>query len=162
MEEIKIESLIRKHRLDELPEEDKLLLNQAARAAEKAYAVYSKFKVGAAVLLKNDEIVTGSNQENIAYPSGLCAERVAVFYAGAKYPDVAVDTVAVIATSEQMKVLSPISPCGACRQALKEYEDRHKHSIRMLLKGDDDVVLEVHSIGDLLPLSFNQLGLKKE
>jgi cytidine deaminase len=162
MEELKIVSTVRKYQFSELPDSDKNLLKKASDIAKDAYAVYSEFKVGAAVLLENGEIITGSNQENIAYPSGLCAERVAVFYAGAQYPGIKINTIAVIATSSKLNVVSPISPCGACRQALKEYEDRHNQPIRILLKGDDDVVFEVMSIGDLLPLSFNQQGLKKE
>ena len=109
-----------------LPEDEIILVNQSREAAKRAYAPYSKFQVGAAVLLENGEIITGTNQENAAYPSGLCAERVAVFYANSKYPDVPVIAIAVTAFTNNKFVQTPIPPCGSCRQVLTETETKNQ------------------------------------
>ena len=106
--------------IEELSKEDQDLLQQATAACKKAYAPYSRFYVGAAILLENGKIVTGNNQENAAYPSGLCAERVAIFKASADYPAAQIKTIAVTASSEEFDIDHPVSPCGACRQVLKE------------------------------------------
>jgi cytidine deaminase len=103
-------------------EEIQSLMNQAIEISKNAYAPYSKFRVGAAILLDNGKIVLGSNQENAAYPSGLCAERVAIFQAGAIYPDAKIVKLAITAASDTNPTLSPIPPCGACRQSIAEYE----------------------------------------
>jgi cytidine deaminase len=145
----------------ELPQHEQELLEKARKAGELAYAPYSNFHVGAALLLENGVIVTGNNQENMAYPSGLCAERVAIFAAGAQYPDVAVKAVAVVCTSTSFTVDKPGSPCGACRQVLAEYEMRHGKNIRLLMMGEKGKVHAVNSIGQLLPLVFRMEELKK-
>jgi cytidine deaminase len=115
--------------LSELPEIVQNLMNSAVEARKNAYAPYSKFRVGAAILLDNNEIVLGSNQENAAYPSGLCAERVAIFYAGANYPTAKIKIIAISATSDSQANTTPIPPCGSCRQSIAEYEQRQETPI---------------------------------
>lgn len=144
---------------DELSSGDKELMLQAVSARKNAYAPYSKFRVGAAVAMANDEVVIGSNQENASYPSGLCAERVAIFHAGAKFPGVAVKTIAITATSDTYAVTVPAAPCGNCRQAIFEYEFKQEQPIRILLMGEKGNVVECNAIGDLLPLGFNSTFL---
>jgi len=109
-------------RLDELSETQVTLINKAIKAAGSAYAPYSKYYVGAAVLLGNGEIITGNNQENAAYPSGLCAERVAIFYAGSQFPDVPATSIAIVAIQNGSIQEEPVTPCGGCRQVLCEKE----------------------------------------
>jgi len=145
----------------ELHEKDLELLQKAREAADAAYAPYSNFYVGAALRLKNGEIVTGNNQENVAYPSGLCAERVAIYAAGATHPDEAIETIAVTCKSPAFEVNEPLSPCGACRQAIAEYENRHKSKIRILLAGEKGKIRMMESISDLLPFMFQAEELKK-
>ncbi len=140
--------------MDELTAEDKSLMQQAHEAGKSAYAPYSNFSVGAAVLLENGVVVKGSNQENAAYPTGLCAERVAVFSAGSNYPGVAIKTIAITAKSSRIKVESPVTPCGDCRQAISEYEVLYNKPIRFLLMGETGKVLELKNVGSLLPLRF--------
>ena len=150
--ELKICYKVRSH--SDLSPEEKTLLKSATEAASKAYAPYSHFRVGAAVKLANGEILSGSNQENAAYPSGLCAERVAVYYANAKYPDIAVETLLITVLDENGDYRNKaIPPCGACRQVLTETESRQKCQMRVLLVGKDEV-LEFDSASDLLPLIF--------
>lgn len=146
--------------LDELGVEDQKLMNEAHKSGSKAYAPYSNFHVGAALLLRNGKIIIGNNQENIAYPSGLCAERIAIFNAGALYPDEPIQTIAITAKSTEFKVDKPISPCGACRQVIAEYELRHDNKIRILLMGETGEVYEIGSIKELLPLVFDEKGLR--
>ena len=112
--------------MDELENRNEKLMKRAIEARKNAYSPYSNFTVGAAVLLENDKIVLGNNQENAAYPSGLCAERVAVFYAGANYPGIKIKAIAITATSINYKVDTPAAPCGNCRQAISEYETKRK------------------------------------
>jgi cytidine deaminase len=138
------------------------LLKKAEESAKKAYAPYSQFCVGAALLLENGIIVTGNNQENVAYPSGLCAERVAIYAAGAQYPNIKIKTIAIFAYSETFSVEYPISPCGACRQAIAEYENRYQQNIQIILKGDKGPIYLINSIKELLPLVFNETRLKKK
>ncbi|PKA97351.1 cytidine deaminase [Flavobacteriaceae bacterium MAR_2009_75] len=140
---------------DELSDDSKYLMNQAVEARRNAYAPYSKFQVGAAVLLENDEIIIGNNQENASYPSGLCAERVAMFYAGAKYPGVVIKSVAITATSKNYQVQTAAAPCGNCRQAMSEYEVKQKSPIKVLLMGESGPVYQCDSIADILPLGFD-------
>ncbi len=142
----------------EMPEEYRNLVSEATAAAKSAYAPYSGFSVGAAVLMENGEVITGSNQENAAYPSGLCAERVAVFYAKAKYPNVAINQLAIIALKDDEIVDSPAAPCGACRQVLIEYEEQQNSPLRLLLAGKHET-LNIDSSSDLLPLSFGSKEL---
>ena len=144
--------------LDELPGPYVSLVNQAQEAAGNAYAPYSNYHVGAAVLLENGEVITGNNQENAAYPSGLCAERVALFYAGSRYPDVAARAMAIVAIRDGSVQEEPVTPCGACRQVLYEKELLGGRPIELILYGSRKILV-VQKAGDLLPLPFM---LKKE
>lgn len=139
---------------DELTEADRALVQQARLATERSYAPYSKFRVGAAILLDNGVTVTGANQENAAYPSGTCAERSACFYAGAQYPRAHFSRIAVAARGTDGDfVADPIPPCGACRQALLEYENLAGRDVPVLLAGKDTVYM-LPSVKSLLPLAF--------
>ena len=129
MKEIKLEIRIYSLQYDELTPQDRELMDKAKEATSRSYAPYSKFSVGAAALLKNGVIVTGTNQENAAYPSGLCAERTTLFYANSQYPDQPVLTLAIAARSESGYLDTPIPPCGACRQVLLETEQRYHFAI---------------------------------
>lgn len=140
-------------RLDELSEEQIILVNSAIKTARDAYAPYSEYHVGAAVRLANGEVVIGSNQENVAYPSGLCAERVAIFYAGARHPDVPVLSIAIAAIREGIIQEEPVAPCGACRQVLYEKESQGDSPMEIILYGGK--MIQVFSkVTDLLPLPF--------
>jgi len=147
---------------EELSEIEQDLLETAYEAAGTAYAPYSNFYVGAAVLLNNDKVVAGNNQENVAYPSGLCAERVALFAASAQYPGVPVKAIAITAKSEEIKIDEPLAPCGACRQVMTEYESRYNVKIKLILKGGPDKVHVIKSVSDILPFSFNPDKLKNK
>jgi cytidine deaminase len=142
--------------INQLPDDVRDLMNQAIDIRKKAYAPYSNFQVGAAIQLENSKIVLGSNQENAAYPSGLCAERVAIFQAGALYPNVEIKKIAISATSIQKPVLSPIPPCGACRQSIAEYEFKQDRPIEIYFMGESGKVYVSHSLQNLLPLSFDK------
>ncbi len=144
-----------------LPAGDAALLQAARDAAPNAYAVYSAFNVGAAVELANGEIVTGTNQENVAYPSGLCAERVAVFSASSRFPGEKMLSIAVSCFSAKTPD-QPFSPCGACRQVLSEYEQKQGAPIRIIMGGRTGSVLVSDSVAALLPLAFSAAQLKKE
>jgi cytidine deaminase len=146
--------------VEDLTEEDSRLLLKAVEARKNAYAPYSNFQVGAAILLENGEVVLGNNQENACYPSGLCAERVAIFQAGAIYPNVVIKAVAISATSLNYQVDTPAAPCGNCRQAMSEYEVKQEQPIQLLMMGEIGKVLKCKSIGDILPLAFNNSFLK--
>lgn len=139
----------------ELPGDVKNLMKQAVSARESSYSPYSSFKVGAAILLENGEIITGSNQENASYPAGLCAERTAIFYAGAKYPKVKMLKMAISARSEKVPVEVPTPPCGSCRQAIAEYELTQEQAIEIFFMGEKGKVVKANSISDLLPLIFD-------
>ena len=130
------------------------LINNAKKAAERAYAPYSKFKVGSAVLLENGIIIQGNNQENAAYPSGLCAERVAIFYANAQYPDQLIKAIAVAAFTENGFTKDPIPPCGSCLQVMLESEKRSNTSIKVFLYGQNKITA-AESIKQFLPVNFN-------
>lgn len=145
---------------DELSERDCRLIDAAKQATKQSYAPYSHFHVGAAALLDDDTIVIGSNQENAAYPSGMCAERTALFYAGSAHPDKAVVALAIAAYSEGQFTAMPISPCGACRQVILEMEQRHSHPIRILLYGAEGIIVIEEGINELLPLTFSASYLK--
>ena len=139
---------------DELNAQDADLLQYAHKAAENAYAPYSRFHVGAAVRLANGVIVSGNNIENAAYPSGLCAERVTLFSAQAQYPDVAVEAIAVTAHSEKTLVNEPIAPCGACRQVMVEVEKISQRKLRVLCQGETGPVMAFDGIETLMPFIF--------
>ncbi|MBL0103372.1 MAG: cytidine deaminase [Bacteroidetes bacterium] len=145
---------------DELPEEDRNLIQEAKASMNKAYAPYSHFHVGAAILLDNGIILRGNNQENASYPIGLCAERVAIFAAGANYPNVKIKALAITANSDHFHVNKPITPCGACRQAIAEYEHRYQQDIRLIMTGESGKVLVADTISNFLPYQFNADDLK--
>ena len=160
MKEIKITTSYTKYeQLTDLPEAVFSLMQHAIEARNKAYAPYSNFNVGAALLLDNGEIITGNNQENAAYPSGLCAERVAFFYAGAHHSTAKIKQVAISATSVLKPVEEPIPPCGACRQSMAEYEIKQEAPIAVYFMGEKGAVLKSDSISDLLPLLFQKSHL---
>lgn len=138
----------------ELDPKDAALLQEAHEATLHSYAPYSKFHVGAAVRLANGVIVRGNNIENAAYPSGLCAERVALFAAQAQYPDVPVEAIAITAQSEHAEVNEPIPPCGACRQVMVEVEQRHHHPMRIICQGTTGPVMVFEGIETLMPFIF--------
>ncbi len=159
MKDLTIKSIIKVCQYDELSDEDKKLIDQSIEATKRSYAPYSKFSVGAAALLDNGITVTGNNQENAAYPSGLCAERTTLFYANSQYPESAVKTLAIAARTERDFIETPIPPCGACRQVILETEKRFGNSIRILLYGKKCIYI-VEGIGSLLPLSFDASAME--
>lgn len=140
----------------DLPEQDQALLREASRAIALAYAPYSNFKVGVAVRLSDGTVVRGANQENAAYPMCLCAERVALGNAALNHPGVKLDTMAIRVRNEKKAVPEPAAPCGSCRQAIAEAEERQQGPIRILMQGDSETVYEVKSGQELLPLGFNR------
>ncbi len=157
MKEVKIETTLYVfNSIEEVPDDIQSLMKQAVNARKKAYAPYSQFNVGAAILLENGEIITGSNQENASYPSGLCAERTAIYYAGAQYPDVKMLKMAITATSQNNPTTSPIPPCGACRQAIAEYEVKQETPIEIYFMGETGKVIKSNSLANLLPLVFDK------
>ena len=153
MKEYKMETVVRIYELAELSEEERELVEAAMMATNGSYAPYSKFLVGAAARLQDGTIVTGANQENAAYPSGLCAERTALFAAGAQHPDQPVVALAVAARKGRQFMARPISPCGACRQVISGVEERYGVPIRILLYGTEGVLVS-EGIKPLLPLCF--------
>ena len=153
MKEYKIETVVRIYEQAELSEEDRELVEAAKQATKGSYAPYSKFLVGAAARLQDGTIVLGANQENAAYPSGLCAERTALFAAGAQHPDQPVVALAIAARKGRQFLARPISPCGACRQVISGVEERYSVPIRILLYGTEGVLVS-EGIQPLLPLSF--------
>lgn len=156
MKEVELKTVIQECQMDELSAEDRQLVEQAIEATRRSYAPYSHFHVGAAVRLENGEIVIGCNQENAAYPSGLCAERTALFAAGAQYPDVPVKVLAVAARGTDGEMTEePTGPCGSCRQVIIESETRAKHPIRILLYGRRCVYI-IDGIRQLMPLTFSE------
>ncbi len=146
--------------ITELTAAERQLIEASQQMVENAYAPYSEFQVGAALLLENGQIIKGSNQENAAYPSGLCAERVAIFSASANYPGVEMKAIAVSAKTVHHQSDQPVSPCGACRQVLLEYEFKQKQPLKMFLVGSSGKIYLVEKVSDLLPLSFtaHELG----
>lgn len=141
--------------ISELQKEDFNLMQKAVEARSKAYAPYSKFSVGCAILLENGKIVPGNNQENAAYPSGMCAERVAIWKASSEYPNMTVKKIAITAASLVSEVNKPVGPCGACRQTLSEYEINQKQPIEILFMGEVGQIIKAESILSLLPFSFD-------
>ncbi|NOZ34881.1 MAG: cytidine deaminase [Chlorobi bacterium] len=158
MKKREITTVTYEYSVEELSKEEQILINTSKDVVSHAYAPYSKFKVGAAVLLENGEIITGTNQENAAYPSGLCAERVAVFYANSKYPDVPVKAIAVTAFTNNNFVKTPVPPCGSCRQVLVETETRFNTPIKIYLVSETGITV-IHDAKELLPLNFDESSL---
>jgi cytidine deaminase len=142
--------------IQELPTDIQNLMEQAVTVRKKAYAPYSKFKVGAALLLDNGKIVLGSNQENAAYPSGLCAERVAIFHSGSIYPEAKILKMAISAASDTNKTSSPIPPCGSCRQSIAEYEIKQESPIEIYFMGEVGAIYKSASLKNLLPFMFDK------
>ena len=158
MKEQILELSYRIYALDELPEESRKLVDAAQEATQRSYAPYSHFYVGAALKLDNGVIVTGNNQENVAFPSGLCAERTALFYANAQYPEVPVKALAIVARDSSGKMTqAPISPCGACRQVMLETENRFGKPMQILLASAEEVIV-VERASALLPLAFSDIS----
>lgn len=159
MKDLTITATIKVYQPDELSAADRALMEAAMKATERSYAPYSHFSVGAAAQLADGTVVTGTNQENAAYPSGLCAERTTLFYANSQYPGQAVVTLAIAARTEKDFIDMPIPPCGSCRQVILETEKRYNQPVRILLYGKK-CIYEVRSIGDLLPLSFDASAME--
>ena len=155
MKEIVFQTKVKVCTIDELSAQEREIVDAARNATANSYAVYSGFSVGAAVRLSDGTIVTGTNQENAAYPSGLCAERTAIFWANSQYPDKAVEMMAIAARNGQTELEKPITPCGACRQVLLETEKRFKRPIRIILYGTKECYIIEDGIKALMPLSFD-------
>lgn len=153
MEERVLKSTIKVCQTNELSESEQHLVSLAIKATENAYSPYSHFSVGSAVLLENGKEITGCNQENAAFPVTICAERSALFAAGAQYPSTPVMAIAIAARNADGLLAEPVTPCGSCRQALVETEFRHKRKIRILLYGTSHVYM-IDGINTLMPLSF--------
>ncbi|HHW81477.1 MAG TPA: cytidine deaminase [Bacteroidales bacterium] len=159
MKQIDLTTKITVYSYDECTEVEKSLIDAAKEATSNAYAPYSKFHVGAALLLENGKIITGNNQENAAYPSGLCAERTAVFYANAQYPDQKIEALAVAAFYNEKFTDDLISPCGSCRQVLLEVESRYNSPVKIMLYKNGEVYV-AESMSSLMPLSFTKDALE--
>lgn len=154
MKTIRLETEVKVYAYDELSDDDRRLVDEAKRMTATSYAPYSRFHVGAAILMADGSVATGSNQENAAYPSGTCAERTAAYHASAVKPGVAMKKIAVAAWTGSRFQGRPISPCGACRQALAEYEKLYG-PIEVLLYGEECVYV-LPSVASLLPLTFTE------
>lgn len=142
--------------IEELPNDIQDLMTRAVEVRKNAYAPYSKFRVGVAIFLDNGKIVLGSNQENAAYPSGLCAERVAIFYAGAVYPEAKILKMAITAASDTNQTTAPIPPCGSCRQSIAEYEIKQETPIEIYFMGEIGAIYKSESLKNLLPFMFDK------
>ena len=140
---------------EQLNDIEKTLFDKAKNIREQAYAPYSNFFVGCALLLENGEIITGSNQENAAYPSGLCAERTTIFWTSANYPNVKIKKIFVIGGPQDGLSSIPIPPCGGCRQSILEYEAKQKDVIEIYFTSPNGEIIKTKSIRDLLPFSFD-------
>ncbi|MCK4662785.1 MAG: cytidine deaminase [Bacteroidales bacterium] len=160
MKKFEIKSTIYEYdSINDLAKEEKILIKKAREAAKKSYAPYSNFNVGACVLLENGEYFQGNNQENAAYPSGLCAERVALFYVNSKFPDIPVKAIAISVYSNSAYLDIPVPPCGSCRQVILETEMRFNSPIKIILAGEKKIQI-INSIKDLLPLNFSRRIMK--
>jgi cytidine deaminase len=145
---------------DELSESDALLLKAAREITLNAYAPYSQFLVGAVAKLQSGETISGTNQENASYPVGICAERVLLSAASVLHRNVPIETMAISYRSEKSESNKPVSPCGMCRQALREYEQRMHHPIRLILSGITGKIFIIDNVSDILPFSFGGEDLK--
>ena len=161
MKQERLSLLFTRAKLKELVKEDKDIINAARESFSNAYAPYSGFLVGSSILLENGKILNGSNQENVAYPSGLCAERVVLFYVGSQYPGIKIKTIAISAISKTFQIKDVVSPCGACRQVMAEYQQKQKDHIKILLHSENNDVLIFKSVEHLLPFMFTNDLLKK-
>lgn len=158
MKQLTIETKVSEFDYSELNDQYKQLVEIAKENTQTAYAPYSKFQVGAAVLLENGKIIGGNNQENSASPDTLCAERVAMFYANSQYPDVAPTAIAIAAFTNGEYIKNPITPCGSCRQVLLESEIRYEQPIEVILFGTEKIYV-ISNIKQLLPLCFEKSSL---
>ncbi len=140
--------------INELPASDQTLCAEAVKAMENSHSPYSKFRVGAALRLKSGKIIYGSNQENVAYPSGLCAERVALFYWGANHPDDPIESMAITAHTDEFKLLKPVTSCGSCLQVLAEYEKKQNQPVKIILYCKDGPTWVANGIESFLPFLF--------
>jgi len=145
---------------DSLPKSEIELMDKAIGSLKKAYAPYSQFNVGSALLLNNNVIVVGNNQENSSFPCGVCAERVAIFSAMSTYPDAIIQKIAITASSKNFNLQSPVGPCGLCRQVLIEYEEKQGHDIVILLFNNKKII-KLAKAKDLLPFHFKENKLKR-
>lgn len=161
MKLLTIETKVSEYQYEELSAAYQQLIDMAKENTQTAYAPYSKFQVGAAILLENGEIIGGNNQENSASPSGLCAERVAMLYANSKFPTVAPKAIAIAAFTNGAFLADPITPCGSCRQVLLETEARYEKPIEIILFGTEKILL-IQNVKQLLPLCFEKSSLKLE
>ena len=160
MKEIQIETKLSVFEsFEELSQSEKDFMNQAIEIRKKSYAPYSKFQVGAAIVLDNGVVLQGSNQENAAYPSGLCAERVVIFYAGANYPDNKIVKLFISATPSDRDSENPIPPCGSCRQSIAEYEIKQDLPIEIYFMGAKGAIYKSDSLKNLLPFMFDKNNL---
>ena len=156
--ELKIKVRVFKQ-LQDLKAEDMALMQAAKNALHNSYSPYSQFKVAAAVLLENGQVLTGTNQENASFPAGICAEGTVISAASSLYPNVAIKKIAVTVKSGNRIVASPASPCGVCRQRMLEYETRFNSDIEIMMMGEEGEVYAVDSVKDLLPLHFSKANL---
>lgn len=145
--------------IEELPTIVKGLMHKAIEAKQNAYAPYSNFKVGAALLLEDGTIITGNNQENAAYPSGMCAERVAIWKVSSEFPNKKILKLAISASSSTQILREAVAPCGACRQTLSEYEIKQKAKIEVYFMGEEGEIISTESVLDLLPIAFDKTFL---
>jgi cytidine deaminase len=160
MKKIQLETILTVFEsFDELSDSEKEYMNKAIEVRKNAYAPYSKFLVGTAILLDNGVVLQASNQENAAYPSGLCAERVAVFYAGANYPKNKIIKMFISASPSERQMLQPIPPCGACRQSISEYEVKQNFPIEIYYMGSVGPIHKSDSLKNLLPFMFDKANL---
>ena len=156
MKDLKLKIQIKECQMDELTQDEQFLIEKAIESTNNSYAKYSHFHVGAALQLENGQVLPGCNQENAAFPAGLCAERSAIFAAGAQYPDVPVKTLAIAARDTNGELTEePVSPCGTCRQVMIETETRFSQPIRILLYGRRRIYV-MDGIKNLMPLSFTE------
>lgn len=161
MRKLTYETVFTEYLPDEIPAEYVELIEEAKRQTQKAYAIYSNFQVGAALLLENGKIIGGNNQENAASPSGICAERTAVFYANSQYPNVPIKAIAIAAYTNNDFISTPISPCGSCRQVLLETENRYGKDIQLILYGKKRIYV-LSKVRQLLPFSFDGNSLERK
>ncbi|MBP5258080.1 MAG: cytidine deaminase [Prevotella sp.] len=159
MNTIEIKIQVEYRLINELSDSDRELIEAAKKATDNSYSPYSHFRVGAALRLSDGRIVIGANQENAAFPSGLCAERSAIFAAQSNWPEQSIESIAIAARNENGFVAVPVSPCGSCRQVMLEMEERYKHPIRVLLYGTQGVHV-INSVKDLLPLCFVDANMR--
>ncbi|WP_316799987.1 cytidine deaminase [Pedobacter frigidisoli] len=145
----------------ELNDKDRSLCEQSEQALSGSYSPYSKFRVGTAIRLKSGQVILGSNQENLAYPSGLCAERVALFSIGATYPDAFIESMAITAQTDHFEILKPVTSCGGCLQVMVEFERKQSSPIEVIFYCLNGEILKVPSVKSLMPFAFVEDRLER-